>query len=126
MDADAVNTDWLRELLAKATPGPWTVRLSGMRGSFHIPEAATHEAENACVTDNDGHDVSSANARLIAGLIDSAATLLDNTDRLAALEAGMREIREGSRFQSSDGAWTYIVPQAVIDALLNRPADGGE
>ena len=52
--------------MSKHTPGPWTVQLGGMRGSFRVLEAATHEAENAGVTENDGHDVSSANARIIA------------------------------------------------------------
>lgn len=48
------------------TPGPWTVKLTGMRGSFHIPEAQKHEAKAADVDDVDGYTVSSANARLIA------------------------------------------------------------
>lgn len=50
--------------MSKHTPGPWDVVLTGTRGSFHIPQAATHEAEN---WDDgvDGYTVSKANANLI-------------------------------------------------------------
>lgn len=49
----------------KWTPGPWTVLITGMRGSFHIPQAQAHEAGHA--DDGvDGYSVSKANAQLIA------------------------------------------------------------
>ena len=55
--------------MSKHTPGPWSVILRGERGTFHIPQAQKHEAENA--DDGvDGHTVSSANARLIAAAPD--------------------------------------------------------
>jgi hypothetical protein len=59
---------------AKHTPGPWTVQITGMRGSFHIPEAQRHEA--AKTGDGvDGYTVSKANARLIAAAPDMLAAL---------------------------------------------------
>ena len=55
---------------AEHTPGPWTVQLSGMRGSFHIVEAKKHEAAAADTDGVDGYTVSKANARLIAAAPD--------------------------------------------------------
>lgn len=80
--------------MGKHTPGPWTVILTGSRGSFHIREAAKHEAEEAIHTENDGHDVSSANARLIAAapdLLEALRTLSEWVDRAIVPSYGDRK-----------------------------------
>lgn len=76
--------DELRSLASKATPGPWTVQISGMRGGFsvYIPEAQKHEAAHS--DDGlDGYTVSSANRNYIAAASPEAVTkLLDEIERL--------------------------------------------
>jgi hypothetical protein len=51
---------------SKHTPGPWTVLLRGVRGTFHIPEAQAHEVLASHTDGVDGYTVSKANANLIA------------------------------------------------------------
>ena len=51
--------------MADHTPGPWTVILRGERGTFHVPEAQRHEADES--DDGlDGYTISKSNARLIS------------------------------------------------------------
>jgi hypothetical protein len=88
------DTKRLRELLAKATPGPWRAERIGEEESLvHAPESAEQLAKrrdvgHACVFCDSHH---AANAELIAAAVNALPALLDEIDRLRRVAEAARE-----------------------------------
>lgn len=58
------------------TPGPWTVSIEGLVGSYRVEESAAHEREAIRADDNErACRITEADARLIAAAPDLLAAL---------------------------------------------------
>lgn len=125
-----VNTAALREMLTPNVPIPWN------RRKEEVVDADGHAIGNFYGPKGDRDQ----SIDLICAAVNALPTLLDNTDRLAALEAGMRGLELRWRSEADDLAFPDENERDVIEAedamrvkhadelsaLLNRPADGGE
>lgn len=88
-----MKTDELRELLAKATPGPWVKRshdgyMPDWCGIVEPVEVAG--ADGHVVANNETYypaEISLENAALIVAAINALPELLDRSDRLTAIDA---------------------------------------
>jgi hypothetical protein len=116
-----VDTAGLRELLAKATPGPWEAR---------EPDSPLHVLISANPDDCDGSRNGGIyagrtqgpdaipNAALIVALRNAAEWLCDRSDRLDAMEAALREAESIINSSVSGNAWRGA--RQRIRALLNQ------
>lgn len=125
------NEPDLRALLEAATPGPWEPYVLGSEGyEVRGPRSdrpLSRQRRIARVGYNDW-DGDKADAALIAALRNEAAALLDDRDRLRALEAGVEAVVKQA--ESGADAWGACSHEWVrihqLRALLaTRPDDAG-
>jgi hypothetical protein len=124
----------LRELLAKATPGPWATHEDVPR-AIVAPSVDPHMSLLALdVIDGDDDSVTAiigtqADADLIAAAVNALPAALDTIDRLradnAAYEQRLRKVADGSVVVALDvGDWSVVVAgSTVCDGLTEEQAE---
>lgn len=118
----------MRELLAKATPGPWEVETeSGQLGSVYAPSGMVAQAQ--AVLGDRHHQERAANGDLIAAMFDALPALLQLADAVNGAPVAMVVVKDvdGDWVLASDGVTGTL---AEIDAMLGTRVrlvpDGGE
>jgi hypothetical protein len=132
----------LRELIAKATPGPWQAmnayQWDSIIGDIDGPDDGEMHYES--VTDiTSHHDRSRANAALIAAAISALPALLAEVERLRRVEArwafyvhamtaesGLaRDAIQRQAFPAhTKEAWDACIDKAMSEVVLPKPANG--
>ena len=108
----------LRELLAKATSGPWEWWNSGKYGVTAIKEHDPGDEKGnlfACGGDR------STDAALIAEMRNALPALLDMAERCARYEAALRQVRELSRDREAfvaQGPRAWATAERITDSAL--------
>lgn len=123
-----VNTQELRELLEKATPGPWAVRYDYVVQAPSFDDGRLVPVAQPYGVNSDGTDLF-ANARLIAAARNALPALLDEIDALrAALHTlicevvGLVEESEGVyglHLNGDPSPWEELLPGGRFERLTS-------
>ena len=104
------DLEWLRDMLAKATPGPWYAE--GPTSSTIVWSDTDHRV---CFLTSDGP--ARENAALIAAAPDLAAKVIEQADRIAALEAQVGALPEAHDEQLAIWA-DELISDLILSGLM--------
>jgi hypothetical protein len=113
-----INVERLRELLAKATPGPWHWSENG--NIYGGPEGRYADVDEVAAIYTNDEATGAPNAPLIIEVINALPNLLADYERLRGMEERVKGAAVGACGLFKEGA---LIHAATVYFDLNNPID---